>query len=217
MSSLFVNPGSAALILIDAQPFFMDLMYGPQEPVLVRQEHLLMLADQFGIPCIATFEHPVERNGWLPERLERAFPAGGRRFIKHTFNLCLEPEIRQAVQDLGVAQCIVAGAETDVCVLQSVLGLIDLGYAVFVVEDCLFTHERNDGPALRRMERAGAIPLTYKTLHYELKRSVDPASFHLAWNACRNDGEQPFVSPYELPAFDRHGTMREVGPSAALP
>ncbi len=166
MAQLFVNPSSAALILIDAQPFFMDLMHGPHEPVLVRQEHLLLLADQFGIPCIATFEHPVARNGWLPERLERVFPTDGQRFVKHTFNLCHEPVICQAIQDLGVEQLIVAGAETDVCVLQSALGLIEKGYHVFVVEDCVFTHEPNDGPALRRMEHAGAIPLTYKMLHH---------------------------------------------------
>ncbi|MGI8855876.1 MAG: isochorismatase family protein [Thermomicrobiales bacterium] len=217
MPSLFVNPGAAALILVDAQPFFMDLMHGPQEPVLARQEHLLMLGDQFDIPCIATFEHPVERNGWLPERLERAFPASGRRFIKRTFNLCLEPEIAGAIRALGVEQCIVAGAETDVCVLQSVLGLIDLGYQVFVVEDCLFTHEANDGPALRRMERAGAVPLTYKTLHYELKRSVDPAPFHLAWNARHGHSGRPFVSPYELPTFGRHGTVQDVVRPVTVP
>lgn len=203
MERLFVNPGSAALILIDAQPFFLHLMYGPREPVLARQEHLLLLADQFGIPCIATFEHPVERNGWLPERLERVFPAGGRRFVKHTFNLCREPAIRRAVVGLGVEQIIVAGAETDVCILQSVLGLIEMGYQVFFVEDCLFTAEPNDGPALRRMERAGAIPLTYKTLHYELKGSVDAESFHLSWNR-RHGGERLFTGPYDLPASDRH-------------
>jgi nicotinamidase-related amidase len=201
----FVDPASAALILIDVQPFFVDIMYGPPEPVLARQEHLLLLADQFAIPCIATFEHPVERNGWLPERLKRVFPASGQRFVKHTFNLCAEPEIRQAVSDLSVTQIIVAGAETDVCVLQSTLGLIEMGYQVFIVEDCLFTAEPNDGPAIRRMEQAGAIPLTYKTLHYELKRSVDAESFHHAWNRARG-GEAQFKSPYDLPAFERHAS-----------
>jgi nicotinamidase-related amidase len=198
----FVDPKRAALILIDVQPFFVDIMYGQREPVLARLEHMLLLADHFAIPCIATFEHPVERNGWLPERLERVFPESGQRYVKHTFNLCATPDIRQAIRDLGVEQIIVAGAETDVCVLQSTLGLIEMGYQVFIVEDCLFTAEPNDGPAIRRMEHASAIPLTYKMLHYELKRSVDAESFHHAWN--RDRGEARFVSPYDLPAFDRY-------------
>src|SRR5947209_8967419 len=101
MMQYFVDPKKAALILIDVQPFFVDIMYGPREPVLLRQQHLLMLADQFAIPCIATFEHPVERNGWLPEPLARVFPASGQRFVKHTFNLCAEPAIHEAVRNLG--------------------------------------------------------------------------------------------------------------------
>lgn len=202
MAARFVDPTTAGLIFIDVQPFFADLMYGPPEPTMARLEHLLLLTRTFAIPTIATFEHPVERNGWLPERLARVFPNDAQRFIKHTFNLCSEPEIRQAVASLNVRQLIVAGAETDVCVLQSTLGLLDLGYQIFLVEDCLFTAEPNTGPALRRMEQAGAIPLTYKTLHYELKRSVDAPSFHLAWNERDAEGKQRFVSPYDLPPYE---------------
>jgi nicotinamidase-related amidase len=203
MTRRFVDPRAAGFILIDAQPSFIEIMHGPPEPVLTRLTHLLMLVHTFAIPSIATFEHPVERNGWLPERLECVFPPEGRRFIKHTFNLCRESEIRAALQALNVEQLIVAGAETDVCVLQSVLGLLDLGYQVFVVEDCLFTHESNDGPALRRMQQSGAIPVTYKTLHYELQGSVDSEPLHQAWNRQFGAGNEPFSGPYGLPPWTR--------------
>lgn len=199
MVNHFVQPERAALVLIDVQPLFVDLMHGEHEPLLARLEHLLLLAQTYAIPVIATFEHPVERNGWLPERLERVFPPDGGRFVKQTFNLCSEPEIRAAVEALDREQMIVAGAETDVCVLQSALGLLEMGRRVFLVEDCLFTAEPNDGPALRRMEQAGAVPLTYKTLHYELKRTVAVPPLQQAWNARFGDGAEPFVGPYELP------------------
>lgn len=202
MASRFVQPERAALILIDVQPLFVDLMHGEHEPLLARLEHLLLLARTFEIPVIATFEHPVERNGWLPERLEQVFPPDGGRFVKQTFNLCSEPEILAAVEATGREQMIVAGAETDACVLQSVLGLLDLGRQIFLVEDCVFTAEPNDGPALRRMEQAGAIPLTYKTLYFELKRTVALPPFHHQWN--RNDGGGPYVDPYDLPPSRRY-------------
>ncbi len=80
--------------------------------------------------------------------------------------------IRDAIAALGVTQFAVAGGETDVCVLQSVLGVLGMGYDVFLLEDTLFSEEPNTGPALRRMELAGAVPSTVKTLHYELRRSV---------------------------------------------
>ncbi len=198
MGSRFIEPERAALILIDVQPLFIDLMHAEREPILARIEHLIMLARTFEIPIIATFEYPVERNGWLPERLERVFPPEGGRFVKQTFNLCSEPEIREAVEALGRDQMIVAGSETDVCVLQSVLGLLDMGREVFLVEDCLFTAEPNDGPAVRRLEQAGAVPTTYKTLYFELKRTVAVPAFHHEWNRQSGDAG-PFVDPYDLP------------------
>lgn len=168
-----VDPESIGVLLIDVQPFFLDgWMAGSLEPFLARVEHLLGLAVAYDLPVIATFEHPVERKGWLAERLERWMPGSARRLTKQTFDCTAEPEIRAAIGALGVRQFAVAGGETDVCVLQSVLGVLGMGYEVFLLEDALFSEEPNVGAALRRMEGAGAVPSTVKTLHYELRRSV---------------------------------------------
>jgi hypothetical protein len=43
---------------------------------------------------------------------------------------------------------------------------------VFLLEDAIFSSEQNVGPAIRRMEMAGAVPSTVKILNYELRRSV---------------------------------------------
>jgi hypothetical protein len=130
------------------------------------------MATVYELPCVCTFEQPIERKGWLPARLEPFVPDGTLRLTKNTFNCCGESEIRDALASLGKRQFAVAGAETDVCVLQSVLGLLGEGYEVFLLEDALFSSEPNVGPAIRRMEQAGVIPSTVKTLNYELRRSV---------------------------------------------
>ena len=70
-------------------------------------------------------------------------------------------------------QIIVAGCETDVCVLQSCLGLLSLGYDVFVVEELIFSSAQNVAAAIERMKAAGVVFLSYKTLYYELLESVD--------------------------------------------
>ena len=44
---------------------------------------------------------------------------------------------RSAMQTIG--DLFEAGAEIDVYVMQSVLGLLDMGYEVFLLEDCIFT------------------------------------------------------------------------------
>ena len=189
-----------AVLLIDVQSYFLDgWMAGEAEPLLARLDHLLALATVYDLPCLATFEQPVERKGWLPERLEPFVPARGARFTKNTFDCFGEAEIRGALDRLGRRQFAVAGGETDVCVLQSVLGLLDGGYEVFLLEDCLFSAEPHIGPALRRMERAGAVPCTVKTLHYELRRSVATPPPNAVF-AARCPG-LPIGDPEALPAW----------------
>ena len=173
MSRLMVDPDDLVIVVIDVQPYFLDgWMAGETEPLLARLEFLFALATVYDTPFLATFEQPVETEGWLPGRLEPFFPPHGQRHTKQTFNCCGEPSILEAIGTLARGQIAVAGGETDVCVLQSVLGLIETGRQVFLLEDALFSSESNVGPAIRRMERAGAIPSTVKTLNYELRRSV---------------------------------------------
>ncbi len=196
---LNVEVDSVGLLLIDAQPAFWSTMYGPREPVMIRIEHALLLARSFEIPVIATFEHPVESNGWLPDRLERVFPPDGQRLVKHTFNCCDDKQVRTALQNIQVRQLLIAGAETDVCVLQSVLGLIDMGFQIFLMEDSLFSSEPNPHASLQRMYQLGAAPITYKSLYYELKGSVDVEPLHIAWNAEFGGGEERYRAPEDLP------------------
>ncbi len=173
MSRLMVDPDDLAIVVIDVQPYFLDgWMAGESESLLARLEFLFALATVYDTPFLATFEQPVVTKGWLPQRLEPFFPSHGQRFTKQTFNCCGEPSILEAISRLARCQIAVAGGETDVCILQSVLGLIESGRQVFLLEDALFSSEPNIGPAIRRMESAGAIPSTVKTLNYELRRPV---------------------------------------------
>jgi nicotinamidase-related amidase len=201
MSAHTIERAAAAILLIDAQPLFWEAMHGPQEPVLARIEQLLRLAGLLALPLIATFEHPLEEKGSLPARLERVFPAHGERFVKRTFDCCADGDIREALQSLQAAQFVVAGAETDVCVLQSVLGLLRMGVQVFLLEDCLFTSEPHPGPALERMVRAGAIPCTYKTLFYELTRSVGFLPSQVKAGAISPTALESLIAPEELPPW----------------
>jgi nicotinamidase-related amidase len=198
-----LDPSSVGLLLIDAQPAFWHSAYwdddAAREAVMIRLEHLLMLAGWLELPIIATFEHPVEQNGELPDRLEKVFPGRGGRFTKRTYNCCLEPPIWEAIQGLSVRQLAVAGAETDVCILQSVLALLTAGYQVFLLEDCLFTSEPQPGPALRRMVAAGAVPTTLKSFAYELTRSVEHTPWLDTWIGHGTRDSKPFPADFQEP------------------
>ena len=206
-----INRNKTGILLIDVQPSFLDYAFPDEnealESLLVRYEHLLMLAEWMDLPLVATFEKPVSENGELPERLEAVFPAKGKRFVKNYFGCMTEPEIADAIKELQVEQIAVAGAETDVCVMQSVLGLLQAGYQVFLLEDCLFTSESQPAPALRRMYQAGAIPCTLKMIAFELVRCVDDIPWYPeGWEMKDRSGEKPFpkdfTSPEEWPCWE---------------
>ena len=205
-----IERSQLGIMLIDVQPTFWKYAFGNnsdlKEAVMLRIEHLLMLADWMDLPLITTFEHPIEKHGQLPDRLEKVFPENGQRFTKHTYNCCSEPMIREAITRLSVQQFAIAGAETDVCILQSVLGLLKMEYQVFILEDCLFTSEPHPGPSLRRMYQAGAIPSTLKSLAYELTKSVDHTPWMTTW--IKPDLEhhkqfpKKFRQPEDFPKWD---------------
>ena len=108
-------------------------------------------------------------------RIKNELDGRAKFFEKDFFDLTREKTIRDYIRRLKKQQVIVAGCETDVCVLQSCLGLLDLGYEVYAIEDLLFSGSPNVEAALARIKSAGAVFLTYKTLYYELTAAVDGA------------------------------------------
>jgi hypothetical protein len=98
-------------------------------------------------------------------------------FEKDFFDLTKERQIRAHLEQLNKKQLVLAGCETDVCVLQSCLGLLSLDYEVWLVEELLFSSSPNVGSAIARMQSAGAVLASYKTLYYELLGSVRGCEF----------------------------------------
>ena len=85
--------------------------------------------------------------------------------------------------------------QTDVCVLQSCLGLLELGFEVFAVEELLFSSARNVDAAMVRLRSAGVTILSYKTLYFELIEAV-PGGPH-AESILATFGEFPDDLPEE--------------------
>ena len=64
---------------------------------------------------------------------------------------------------------IVCGIEAHICVLQTVIDLVEAGFVPVVVEDCISSRKPNDKEvAIRRMLEEGAIVTTYESLLFEL-------------------------------------------------
>ena len=83
-----------------------------------------------------TEEHmPVEMFDLLPP-LKRLVPPA-QTFDKRTYSPWVDGRLHAALAGDGVSTLVVTGGETDVCVLATVLGGIDLGYRIIVLTDAV--------------------------------------------------------------------------------
>jgi nicotinamidase-related amidase len=160
--------------LIDVQRSFLSQVDKRRRSRLITNtKNFVRLLAYFQVPLVVTLERPLDRKGNLPKEIAEHLGAGAEIHEKDFFDLTREQTIVRRLARLKKRQVIVAGCETDVCVLQSCLGLLRLGYDVFVVDELLFSSSRDVGAAVARMEAAGAVFLTYKTLFYELVERVE--------------------------------------------
>jgi isochorismate hydrolase len=168
-----IVPDHCCGVIIDVQGFFLSQANRRlRSRIKTNTKNFARLLGYFRIPIVVTLERSVDQKGSLPKVIKKHLSDRAETFEKDFFDLTREKEIRDYLRRLKKKQVIVAGCETDVCVLQSCLGLLDLGYEVYVVEELLFSSSRNVDSAIARMKAEGAIFLTYKSLYYELIKAV---------------------------------------------
>ena len=169
-----IVPDHCCGVIIDVQGFFLSqLDKRRRSKIRTNIKNFARLLGYFRVPIVVTLERPVDQKGSLPQEINKRLSDLAQTFEKDFFDLTKEKKIRDYLGRLKKKQVIVAGCETDVCVLQSCLGLLSLGYEVYVVEELLFSSSRNVDSAIARMKAEGAIFLTYKSLYYELIEAVD--------------------------------------------
>ena len=143
------------------------------DEVIANAGKLLAAAAELHIPVVSTEQNPKGLGPTVPELVR---PDGDHPVVaKMTFDSCRAPGVMDALPPGH--HVVVAGAEAHVCVLQTVLGLLDRSRRVFVVADAVGSRRpENRKAALRRLERAGAEVVTTEMVIFEwLGTAEDPA------------------------------------------
>jgi len=162
----------ACLVVIDVQQYFLDkLPLDQRQPLVARIAWLMRVARLLNIPVIATAED-IATDGSLVPELIAELPTGARVFDKMVFGLCGQPDIRTAIEAGGRRDFVLVGLETDVCVAQSAIGLLDLGYRVAVIEDATGSPPPHHATGINRLRVAGALITSVKSTYYEWVRDL---------------------------------------------
>ena len=168
-----IDADNSVLIVIDAQKVFFDkLSKGEAKPLKKRIVWIVDVAVKLGVPVIATAEN-IEKNGSIISKLLEVLPPETKIHNKMIFGLAGDPNILDDVRKTNRNIAILVGLETDVCIAQSAIGLLEKDYQVVVVEDAVGSPGKSHQYGLSRMRLAGVLLSNVKSLFWEWIRTVD--------------------------------------------
>lgn len=167
-----IDPARSTLLVIDLQERLMPAIHD-RERVIANSTRLLEAAGLLGVPVVATEQYPKGLGHTVD-----AVPLDGAEVMEKTEfdatrNTGFSRHMRGERPDL-----VVAGCEAHVCVLQTVLGLLDGKRRVHVVADAVGSRtEANRAAAIERMARHGAEIVTTEMVVFEWLQSADHPRF----------------------------------------
>jgi nicotinamidase-related amidase len=166
-----LTPDNCVVTLIDHQP---QMLFGvtsiDRQTLINNVVGFSKAARLFGVPTILSTVETKQFSGNIWPQLKAQFPE--QTPIERTsMNSWDDPNFVAAVKKTGRKKIVLAGLWTEVCVAFPSIQAIADGYEVYVVEDlCGDLDLRIHEAAMRRVEQAGAKPVTWIQVMLEWQR-----------------------------------------------
>jgi nicotinamidase-related amidase len=159
---LTIDPETSTLLIVDFQSRLMPAIEGGAA-VAANARRLLKAAEMFGVPVLFTEQNAGGLGATLPELVAET---DGAIAHKMTFDACRTAGFVERLG--GRLALVVAGCESHVCVLQTVLGLLGAGRRVYLVRDAVGSRRaESKETAIARMARYGADIVTTEMVVFE--------------------------------------------------
>ncbi len=168
---LTIDVEATTLLLIDFQAKLMTAIH-EAATAIANARRLVNAAAILGVPTLFTEQNSKGLGPTVPELA----PDPSLIVHKMTFDACAELSF---LPRLGTSHSIVvAGCEAHVCVLQTVLSLVETGRKVFVVRDAIGSRRaESKETAVRRMKRHGADIVTAEMVVFEWLKTAEHPRF----------------------------------------
>ncbi len=190
---MLIDAQASQLVLIDLQAKLMPAMHGGAD-VIANALRLAQAAQLLRVPVSLTEQYPEGLGVTVPELaqwasqplVKTAFSAVDEGLIEHlqaigtpkaSPNARSVPKHLQKPAENSRTEIVVAGCEAHVCVMQTVMGLME-DFDVFVVTDaCSSRTERNRDAAYDRLAGEGVTLVTTEMVLFEWLRSAEHPQF----------------------------------------
>lgn len=163
-SPLLLDAATSSLLVVDVQQKLLPMVQ--RSTALLSNVNLLMdTARLFEIPTVVSEQYPRGLGPSVADVAERATQAAREKCM---FSCRECDEVFAEWHAQRRRQVVVVGIEAHVCVLQTVLDLLSMGFDCYVVVDATSSRSELDQRiALQRMEISGAILTTTESTLFE--------------------------------------------------
>ncbi len=156
-----------ALIVVDVQGKLARVMHDA-ETLIKNLRILIQGAHLLSVPIIWTEQVPEKLGATIPEIAELLQEQ--KPVTKTVFSCAREPEFMQALEALDCQHVLLCGIETHVCVYQTAIDLLEMGYHVDIVADAVSSrNEKNKEIGLDRIMLAGGTLTSVETVLFEIQ------------------------------------------------
>ncbi|MBB5366718.1 MULTISPECIES: isochorismatase family protein [unclassified Janthinobacterium] len=168
---MLMDANQSVLVIVDLQGRLMPAIHDAGT-VLAQNLRLARIAQLLEIPVLGTEQN---RQGLGPN-VEEIAALCQQTLHKTHFGACFDG--LQAILPPGRKQIVVTGCEAHVCMLQTAVGLLELGYDVIIAIDAVGSRQAaSRDAALQRLDRLGAQLLTVEMLAFEWLRDCKHPRF----------------------------------------
>lgn len=163
------------LVIVDVQGKLAHLMH--EKALLFENlQRIIQGAGVLDIPIIVTEQYPKGLGPTVPEIAPLLSDI--QPISKMCFSCCGSMHFMQALRATGRKQILIAGIEAHVCVYQTTMDLLNLGYKVQIVADAVSSRTAlNQEIALEKMKSGGASLTSTEMALFELLRTAESAKF----------------------------------------
>lgn len=171
-----LSANNSLLIVVDLQEKLSAAMPERDAELLTANTgSLVKAAGLLDIPVLLTEQYP-KGLGFTDKAISSLLLDYTLIFDKTGFSCCAADGFTDALTATGRKQIILVGQEAHVCVLQTALELMHLGYQVHVAEDAICSRKaEHKFYALQRMQQQGATITNYESVLFEwVKDSAHP-------------------------------------------
>ncbi|MGQ0543268.1 MAG: isochorismatase family protein [Blastocatellia bacterium] len=175
-NSKLLDPRNSALIVIDAQEAFRGAI-GDFALIALRIATAVRGFRILNIPIIVTEQYP-KGLGRTAEEIIYSLSDDFEAIEKSEFSARQSPLFVERIKSLGTRQIVLCGVETHVCVSQTAHDLLEEGFEVHLMTDCVgsrFDYDKQAG--LSKMFASSVIPSSVEMALFELMRDSKHPNF----------------------------------------